>query len=175
MRIMFTTAAVCAAIGISGVAAAQTNQPLDLTPTGVTVRAGVALPFDSSLTDVGNTLINIGVEYQPGNSLLKGSDTFYSVDLFTPSIRLDRGTVVPVAINQRWYHGGPDVFRRGYVFAGVGPTFIDVDKSRIALGGRVGIGQELGEHVVAEIAGYISDKAGGARANSITFNLGYRF
>lgn len=174
MRRMFTAAAAIAAFGVAGVASAQSNAP-DLTPTAVTFRAGVSLPLDDKLTDVGNSLINLGLEYIPSKSLIKGGETFYSLDYFAASFQGDRGTVMPLMINQRWYNGGPDVFRRSYLFLGVGVAFIDVTNSGTAVAVRGGYGQELSDHIIAEIAGYISDKAGGARANAVTVCLGYRF
>ncbi|AIE84960.1 hypothetical protein [Fimbriimonas ginsengisoli] len=174
MRKIYTVAATIAAIGIAGVAAAQSPTQPDLTPVNITVRAGIALPLDSALTNVGNTLLDLGVEYMIPTSLVKGSETFISLDYWTKGFN-GNGNVIPLMVNQRWYQGGADVLKRRYFFLGAGVAFVDVNRSNTAIGIRGGIGQELGEHIVAEIAGYLSDRAGGARANAITFSLGYRF
>lgn len=176
MRRIISAAATIAAFGIVGSASAQTSASNnDLTPTAVTFRGGVCLPLDQTLTDVANSLVDLGVEYVPSSSLFKGGETFYSLDYFSTGFHGNSGTVFVGAINQRWYNGGPDAFRRSYLFLGVGGAVIDVNKSGTAFAVRGGYGQELGEHVIAEIAGYISDRAGGARANAVTFSIGYRF
>lgn len=174
MRRIFTATAVAAALGIFGGASAQTPTR-DLTPVAVTFRAGVCLPLDTKLTDAGNSLANLGVEYIPMTPLLKGGETFYSLDYFGNGFHGNHGTVYTIAVNQRWYNGGPDQFRRSYLFLGIGAAVIDVTKSSTTVAIRGGYGQELGEHVIAEIAGYLSDRAAGARANAVTFSLGYRF
>lgn len=174
MRRIITVAAMLAAIGITGVAAAQSPTAPDLTPVNVTFRGGVALPLDSRLTDVGNTLLDLGAEYMLPTPWIRGGETFFSLDYFTQGLN-GRGSVIPFMVNQRWYQGDENQVRRRYFFLGAGVAFIDVNRSNTAIGIRGGIGQELSDHVVAEIAGYLSDRAGGARANAVTFSLGYRF
>jgi len=176
MRRIISAAATIAAFGIVGSASAQTSlSSTDLTPTAVTFRGGVCLPLDQTLTDVANSLVDLGVEYVPSSSLIKGGETFYSLDYFSTGFHGSKGTVWTGAINQRWYHGGPDAYRRSYLFLGIGGSVLDVNTSGTAFAVRGGYGQELGEHIIAEVAGYISDRAGGARANSVTFSLGYPF
>lgn len=178
MKRMFTAAALFAAFGIAGVASAQQGGPTaDLTPYNVTVRGGVAIPLDSRLTDVGRTLIDLGVEYQLNNSLLKTGETFFSLDYLATNLRFQHGSVIPFMINQRFYLSQPvgDDYRRNYWFIGAGVSFIDISSSDTAIGLRGGFGAELSEHVVAELAGYISDRASGVRANAVTISLGYRF
>jgi hypothetical protein len=176
MRRIISAAATIAAFGIAGGASAQTTiSNNDLIPTAVTLRAGVCLPLDQTLTDVANSLVDLGVEFIPSSSLIKGGETFYSLDYFSTGFHGSKGTVWTAAINQRWYHGGPDVYRRSYLYLGIGAAVIDVNTSGTGFALRGGYGQELGEHIVAEIGGYISDRAGGARANAVTFSLGYRF
>lgn len=175
MRRMFTVAATVAAFGIAGVAAAQSPTQGDLTPVGVTVRGGVTLPLDSTLTNLGNTLLDLGADYVLPESLIKGGgDTFFSIDYWGKGISFGQGSVIPLMINQRWYTGGTPL-RRSYFFVGVGMAFVDVDTSNSAVGARAGIGQELGEHIIAEISGFVSDKAGDAHANAVTFSIGYKF
>jgi len=55
-------------------------------------------------------------------------------------------------------------------------TWTDVtDKTYDAISARGGIGIELGQNIIAELTGYISNEAGGTRANAVAINLGYRF
>jgi hypothetical protein len=172
MRKSLNAAAVVAALGVFGAANAQTHA--DLYPYGITVRAGVAVPIDRSLTNVANALANIGLEYELRTPLLRNGETYLSADFFFKGFGGNgNGTVIPVMINQRVYTSIAD--QRSYFFFGVGAAFMNVAGNGTALAARGGVGQELGPHVVAEIAAYISDRAGGARANAITFNLGYRF
>lgn len=174
MRRTLNAVAAIAAFSIAGVASAQGGVTQDLTPVNVTVRLGVALPLDSALTDVGSTLIDLGAEYTIPTPLIKGGETYLSVDYWAKGIRGDKGSVVPLFLNQRWYRPGNQI-RRGYLFLGAGVDFIDTTSSNTAVGLRGGIGQELGEHIIAEVSGWLSDRAGNARANAVTFSLGYRF
>ncbi len=176
MRRKFTAAALAAALAMGGVAAAQQTGPLDTTPVNVTVRLGAALPLDNQLSNLGNSLIDVGAEYIIPQTWLKGTETFVSVDYWFKSISFGQGSVVPLAINFRWYsRGGVYGTHRSYFFLGGGVDFIDVVSSNTALGIRAGFGVELGEHIIAEVAGYASDRAGGARADAVTFSVGYRF
>jgi hypothetical protein len=172
MRI-FTAAAVLAALGTAGAASAQTNT-LNLTPVGISVRGGVVLPLDSTLENLGNSLIGLGLEYQLPRSYLPNGETYLALDYFAPRIGGDKGSVFPLTINQRWYDN-PDGLRRNYFFLGLGAAFIDVTNSEVAVALRGGYGIELGDRIFTEITGYVSDKAGGARANGVGLYLGYRF
>lgn len=172
MRII-TAAAVLAALGTAGAASAQTKT-IDLTPVGVTVRGGVVLPLDSTLESLGNSLIGIGLEYQLNRSYLPKGETFVALDYFSPRVAGDKGSVFPLTINQRWYTD-ENALRRRYYFLGIGASFIDIVNAETAIGIRGGFGAELGDRLIAEVAGYLSDKAGGARANAVGVYLGYRF
>ncbi len=176
MRSMRLSAALAAALGVCGFAAAQ-NVPanIDYNANGFSVRGGVAVPLDSTLSDLGSTLIDIGVEWTFPTPLLANGETYLSADYFGKGIKFDKGSVIPLAINQRIYNRGDEQGQRTYYFFGVGIAFIDVDTSGTAALARAGFGKELGLNTFFETAGYISDRGGGARANSITFNLGYRF
>ncbi len=172
MRRMITAAAIATAVGTCGIANAQ--QKLDYYPNNFTIRAGVAIPLDSSFSNVSNTFYDLGLEYNFNNSLFKGGETYLSVDGFFNT--MNSVDAYPVAINQRFYTGRNAAGRRSYYFVGVGMTFISVTNATYeAISGRAGIGTELGPNIIAELAGYISDEAGGARANAITLDLGYRF
>lgn len=172
MRII-TAAAVLAALGTAGAASAQTRI-IDLQPVGVTVRGGVVLPLDSTLERLNNSLIGIGIEYQMNRSLLSKGETFIALDYFTPRVAGNKGSVWPLTINQRWYTD-ENALRRRYYFLGIGASFIDIVNSETAIGVRGGFGAELGDRIIAEVSGYLSDKAGGARANAVGVYLGYRF
>ncbi|MGV3617843.1 MAG: hypothetical protein ACO1SV_21165 [Fimbriimonas sp.] len=172
MRI-FTATAVIAALGIAGAASAQTST-IDLTPVGISVRGGVVLPLDSTLENLGTSLLGLGIEYTLPTSYLRTGETFLALDYFAPRFAGDKGSVFPLTINQRWYND-VDAARRTYYFLGLGATFIDIVNSDVAIGVRGGFGTELGDRIFAEVAGYLSDKKGGARANAVGLYLGYRF
>ena len=172
MRII-TAAAVLAALGTAGAASAQTST-IDLTPVGISVRGGVVLPLDSALEGLGTSLIGLGVEYQLPTSYLRTGETYFALDYFRARVAGDKGSVFALTINQRWYQN-PEAARRNYYFLGIGPTLIDIVSSDTALGVRGGFGAELGDRIVAEVAGFLSDKAGGARGNAVGLYLGYRF
>ena len=172
MRI-YNVAAVLAALGIAGAASAQTKT-LDLAPVGISIRGGVVLPLDSTLENLGNSLIGLGLEYQLPTSYLKKGETFLALDYFAAQIGGGKGAVFPLSINQRWYQD-EEAARRTYYFVGIGATFIDVTSAGTAIGVRGGFGTELGDRIFAEVAGYVSDKVGGARGNAVGLYLGYRF
>ncbi len=167
------TTAVIATLGICGVASAQQASTLNASPNNITVRGGVALPVDKSLSNVSNSFGNIGVEYQFGDSLFKGGETYLSVDAFFKD--LSNVIAYPVAVNQRFFTGQNAQGHRNYFFVGVGMTFVNVTSSANAISARGGFGTELGPNIIAELGGYISDRAAGVRGNAVTFNVGYRF
>ena len=174
MRTTISAAAILAAFSLAGVASAQATSSIDASPNNITIRGGVALPVDKSLSNVSNTFTDIGIEYLFNNSLIKGGETYLSVDGFFKDFK--GVTAYPVAINQRFYTGNNPQGRRSYYFIGVGLTWTDVsDQTNNAISARGGIGTELGPNIIAELTGYISDVAGGTRANAVTINLGYRF
>jgi len=168
-----TTAAIIATIGACSAANAQVSNQLNTSPNNITIRGGIALPADSSLSNVSSTFTNLGFEYQFGDSLFKGGDTFLSVDAFFNNF--DHVVAWPIAVNQRFYTGTNAAGHRSYYFIGVGMTFLNVTTSGGAIAARGGLGTELGPNIVAELGGYISDRAEGARGNAVTFNIGYRF
>ncbi len=173
MRRVISAAAILTAIGATAIAGAQTSS-IDTSPNNITIRGGVALPVDQSLSNVSNTFTNVGIEYLFNRSLIKGGDTYLSVDAFFKDF--NGVTAYPVAINQRFFTGANPAGRRSYYFVGVGLTWTSVtNKTSNGVGARGGIGIELGPNIIAELTGYISDQAGGTRANAVAINLGYRF
>jgi hypothetical protein len=173
MRKSLTVAALVAAFGVASVASAQTSTS-ELYPYGITLRGGVAVPIDRTLTNVASALMDIGVEYDLRTPLLKNGESYFSLDYWFKGFGgSGGGSVMPFMINHRVYTSVADY--RSYFFFGVGAAFMNVNGNGTALAARGGVGQELGPRVIAEIAAYLSDRAGGARANAITFNIGYRF
>jgi len=173
MRRILTAAAIVATLGTYGLASAQLSDKLDTSPNNITIRGGIAFPADSSLSNVSNTFSNIGVEYLFNDSLLKGGETYLSVDAFFNNF--NNVVAWPVMVNQRFFTGSNPQGRRNYFFIGVGYSFVNITQSGGAVGARAGIGTELGPNIIAEFAGYVSDRVEGARANAVTFNIGYRF
>ena len=172
MRRIISATAILTAICVSSVASAQ--EKLDTNPNNITIRGGVALPVDQSLSNVSSTFIDVGIDYLFNASLIKGGETYLSVDGFFNNF--NGVTAYPVAINQRFYTGSNPAGRRSYYFIGIGMTWTDVtDKTYDAISARGGIGIELGQNIIAELTGYISNEAGGTRANAVAINLGYRF
>jgi hypothetical protein len=176
MSNMKTVVAAMAAFGISGVAAAQVSPgTLDMTPYNMTFRAGVAIPIDRTLTDVGSVLVNLGLEYNLPRPLLAGGESYVALDyMFRGFGSGASGTVFPLTLNQRIYTGGQ--MRRSYYFFGAGVAFASgAGRDGSGLAVRGGIGQELGPNIHTEVGLLLSEPAGGVRANAFTFNVGYRF
>ncbi|MDR3688377.1 MAG: hypothetical protein P4L46_03285 [Fimbriimonas sp.] len=172
MRRTLTAAAIIATLGVCGVANAQTNN-LDTSPNNITIRGGVALPADTSLNNVSNSFIDLGIDYQFGNSLFKGGETYLSVDAFFNDLK--NVIAWPAAINQRFYMGQNAQGHRNYFFLGIGMTWVNVTTSGSGVSARGGLGTELGPNIIAELTGYIADQTKGVRANAVTFDIGYRF
>ncbi|HWD41611.1 MAG TPA: hypothetical protein VG944_22400 [Fimbriimonas sp.] len=170
MRKFWSLAATVAALGFVNVAHAQE----DYTPVNISVRAGVALPLDSSLSDFGSPLLALGVEYQLPRPLLSQGDSYVSLDYMTANTLFSHG-VVPFCLNQRFYLSNAKLGRRTYAFLGVGGAVIDIDHSGVGLAARGGFGADLGDAIFFEVAGLITDKISGATADSVAFYLGYRF
>ena len=61
MRRTLTTAAIIASLGVIGAADAQVSNQLNASPNNITIRGGIALPADSSLSNVSSTFNNIGL------------------------------------------------------------------------------------------------------------------
>ena len=175
MSKMKTVVAAVAAFGVCGIASAQLSTgSVDLTPYNMSVRAGIAVPIDRTLTDVGGVLVNLGLEYNLPRALLAGGESFVALDyIFRGFGTGGGGSVLPLTLNQRIYTGNG--LRRSYYFFGAGLAMRTSGGSGSALAVRGGIGQELGPSIIAEAGIVLSEPAGNVRANAITFNVGYRF
>jgi hypothetical protein len=169
---MFKAVAAVAALGVCAVASAQ---KLDTTPTGISVKAGVSISMDSTLSDsMGSSLISLGVEYQLGN-LFKSGETYLSLDYLTKSIAGSKGSIIPITVNQRWYMKKNGTERRTYGFLGLGIAVVDVVQSGTALCFRGGLGVELGAATFAEVAVTLSEATNNVKANTVGLYFGYRF
>ena len=169
-----TVAAVLAAFSVCGIASAQSDQ-LNKVPTNISFRIGVALPIEKSLSDVSNTLLAFGIEYNLENSLFGSGDTYIAVDFWTRNLNGFSDRVAPITINQRFYGGYRGASRRTYTFVGLGVAFVDFGQSDSAFCARGGFGIELGDNTFTEFAATVGDRAGNVRPNALTFSLGYRF
>ncbi len=176
MRRINSIVAATALLGVSGAAYAQgTPGKLDLTPYNIAIRAGAALPFDTGLSNYGNPLIDLGVEYQFPNSLLPNGETYISADYFAKNLSFADG-VWPICINQRFVmnrnvHDG----RRTYFFLGLGGSIVAIGHSNFVATARGGVGADLGDAIFFEIAGTVGDRGETARPDAVSFCLGYRF
>lgn len=163
---------LAAAIGLAGVASAQT----DYTPTNLSVRLGVGFPLDDVTRDITKTLIGVGVDYDFTRPLIAGGDTFLSIDWFGKSGSGAHGNIFPIMINQRFYSQPIDVGnRRTYGFLGVGIAVLDVFNTKTVLAARGGVGVELGQNLFAEGTLYLSAPDQGVRANVVGLYVGYKF
>jgi hypothetical protein len=160
---------------MAGAANAQATSTLDLYPSGITARLGVAFPGERVLQDVGHVLGNIGLEYKINRPLFENGETYFALDfMFRAFSDGTNGSAIPFTINHRMYTSD-DEFRT-YWFLGLGATYFDTTVgSGTALTLRGGVGKELGPRVIGEIAGLISTEAAGTHINCITVNVGYRF
>jgi hypothetical protein len=176
MRRILISAAAVTALGISATAMAQTNYPgTTYSPTNISVKAGVAVPIDSALSDIVSTFISVGGEFQLPTPLIKGGDTYFNLDWFTKSLS-GVPSFLNLCINERYYIGSDKTLgRRKYAFIGVGVDFLNITTSDNVVAARVGVGADLGENIFTEAALYIGDQAEGIHPDVVGLFLGYRF
>lgn len=162
-----------AALGLAAMGSAQTTFD---EPTNVAFRLGFAYPIDDVTRDIVRNFIGVGMDYFPNFSLLKTGETTFSFDWLGKSGSGAKGNIFPIMVNQRWYQGDTKAGdRRSYFFLGAGIAVIDVVSTGTVLAARGGYGFELGEKIFGEATFIYSGEAGGARATSVGFYLGYRF
>ena len=182
---MFTKSiAAGAALVVAGFAGAQvggTSEEGLVNLSGFSAKLSVGIPYDSRLRDgLGATLTGLGIEFQPVASLLRGSETYFSAEIFLRDFSGSAGYVIPVTINQRFYNTrviSANV-RRSYAFVGIGFAFTDADdegSTSGALALRGGVGSEIGERLFFEAAILFGAQDDRARPNIISISGGYRF
>jgi len=162
-------------LAITGIAAAASGNAIDATPTGLSLRGGVAFPIDGSYSRGQSALINLGLEFELPTPLLSGGETFISLDYQTKGFQGDRGSVFPLCINQRFYGKGRPEGNRTFGFLGFGVAFVDYTSSTAVVAFRGGFGAELSQNVFVETELTIAEAASGLRPNSIGICVGYRF
>lgn len=163
---------VLAVLGLAAVSSAQVN--FLETPQNIAFRLGFVYPVDSTMRDVSNTFIGVGVDFPVNYRLLEGAQTVISFDWFGKSGSGAKGNAFPITLNQRWYQGEPFT-GRSYFFAGAGVAVVDLTSTDTVLAARVGAGREFGDFLFGELAFTYTDAARGARATALGFYIGYRF
>jgi hypothetical protein len=171
------------AFGLGVLAASASAQvraePLDPTPTGISLRGGIMIPIDNNTRDFAKFWAGFGLDYTFDRRFLKNADTFISVDYLFKSSSGDRGSMWPVLLGSRFYTADELNYEEGgrtYLFAGIGAVFFDAVGSDTRVGGKVGVGREFGPFIFGEATLFLSEQSkGGISANSIAFYLGYRF
>lgn len=140
------------------------------------VRLGGIYMFEKATRRVTGNMFSLGLDFELGPGILKGADTYGSVDWFGRSANGAKGNMIPFMLNQRLklsqsIPGGPQL----YGYFGLGFVNIDVTRAQTVWGFRAGVGAGLSQSVFAETGFTYSDSANGARANSFGFWLGYKF
>lgn len=163
---------------VGGLAAASLSFAQSSTfsaPTNMGVRLGYVLPIDTALKNNAASYIGVGLDFPVQFKLLAEGESILSIDWIGKSGGGAKGNIFPFMLNQRFYAKTNPGARRTYFFFGAGIALIDVGSSGTALAARTGYGSELGENLYGELSFLYSDAAGGARASSLGFHLGYRF
>ena len=176
MRRHLKPAACAALFVVAGMALAQTDKPLDITPTNLQIRGGIFIPLDTNLRSVSDNFAALGVDVMFPQEFIPGSKTFLSVDWLAKSLSGAHGNIFPICINQKFY-GKPYGDKMVYGFVGLGATIFDVaGSSNTVLGARGGVGVDLGPNVFLEGTLFWSDRSTGDIWNIGTgFYLGYRW
>ena len=167
-----TVAAVVAAFGVCGIASAYSGPE---TPTNISLRIGVALPIEKSLSDVASNFLAFGLEYTLDKSIFGNGETYIALDWWSKSALQTDQRVSPLTINQRFYGAERSGNRRTYTYLGLGVAFTDFGGSDQGVVFRGGFGVELGEATFSEFGVTVGDRAGAVRPNAVTFSVGYRF
>jgi hypothetical protein len=161
--------AAMAALGIVGSAAAQGY------PYNFSVRGGVVFPIDRSYSNISSSFFGLGAEYTLDTSFIKGGETFLSLDYISKTLGRDKGSVLPFAINQRFFLGNQTFGARSYYYIGLGGAVVDFNGSDTVLGARFGVGRELNTQFFTEATLFVNDKSNGLRTTSFGLYLGFRF
>ncbi len=152
---------------------------LRVEPYNVTFRLGIGLPFDSNFAAGEDLFYGLGMDYGLQGSIVRGGHTFFSVDWFNPTGGdIGKNDAFNFAVNQRFYTGDGYLGERTYFFVGLGTLFVDGEtgKDEWLISGRVGVGKEINESLVAEISLLLSeDTRGGANPTTASIHIGYRF
>jgi hypothetical protein len=146
------------------------------TPVNLSFRVGFVYSLDDFTRDIMDNMIGVGAEYYLDRSLFEGGETTLSFDWMGRGLNGDKGNMFPIMLNQRWYVGGDfESANRRYYYIGAGIAVIDVVSTNTVAAARVGIGQEMGQHIFGELTLVYSDSSSGARATSVGAYVGYRF
>lgn len=174
MRRFLNLAGLAGTLAVSGLASAQTGG--SYYPINLSLRLGAVFPIDDRMSDLGNSLFGLGIDYRIDKSFFEGGETFFSLDWFTGTTTGRKGNIFPIMVNQKWFTRGAEEGGRSYVFVGAGAVIVDVSGSDTVLGARAGAGMELGQAFFAEGTFYVSDRAkGDLRNTAVALWLGYRF
>lgn len=162
---------IIATVAVATVAHAQESSPIK-----ADIRAGVQFPASA---DLSGTFWGLGVDLTFDKSLLRGSETFLSVDWVTKSSRNNRNNMFPIMLNQRWQlqQAGMESPVSTYAFAGVGLAIVDFGVSSTVLAGRIGLGANFSPNVFGEAAFIITSRAKTTdiQGNHFGLYIGYRF
>jgi hypothetical protein len=161
--------AAVAALGVVGSAHAQGY------PYNFSVRGGVVFPIDSSYSNISSSFFGIGIDYTLATPIIKGGETFLSLDYHSKSLAKERGSVFPFAINHKWFGPANGENNRTYFFGGIGGTVVDFNGSNTVLSARLGAGLEFNQQLFTEAILFVPDKKSGIRATSFGLFLGYKF
>ena len=169
-----------AAIGIvSGAMAQSDDTRIDATPSYLTFRGGLVIPWDDNLREASDLFGGVGIDYEFPTQIVRGATTYFSADWWFRTSNGDNGNVFPLAVNLRFYsNSGISMYPEGrsYFFVGAGVAIIDVGKSTAKWMIRGGVGTQLGPNIIAEGVLTFSDESSTkVRANGLGVYLGYKF
>lgn len=169
MKRLGTLAAI---LSLAATGMAQLN---DATPNNVAFRLGGVYVLDDGTRNVTKTMIGVGLDYFLPISVLRSQEAFVSIDWFGKSASGAKGNIFPIMFNLRYYPSQADEGGRSYFHFGVGGVVLDVTNTKTTLGGRAGFGYEFTRNVFSELNWVFSDKVSGAKADSLSVYVGYRF
>lgn len=175
MKYALMAAAVAAAFSLSTTAHAQYNNTLgDVTPTNVSVRAGVVYAADRTMRQFSNFWMGAGVDYNLPK-YFKDSDLYLSLDWLTHTTNGGNENVFPLCLNVRFPLSHQVNNHSTYAFLGAGAFFDNVYASQSVIGARGGLGVNLGPNIFAEATVYLSSGDQSYHTSGVGVYLGYRF
>ncbi|MBV6457787.1 MAG: hypothetical protein HONBIEJF_00907 [Fimbriimonadaceae bacterium] len=163
-------------IALATAATTFAQETPDFSPVDVSLRTGVAFPFDNNVSDRSKTLFVIGADMYFSTRFIPNAQTYLSAEWQMSAGSGRRVSIIPITANVRWFTRQDEMSdRRGYFFVGIGAAFVDVFDSKFVLAGRAGLGYEFSPTIFVEGSLLLTDWANGARGSGFGLTVGYRF
>lgn len=167
---------ICLALAASVIGGAFAQESEGINPNGFGIRLGAFFPADSALRDDNAILLDFGLEFEFTRPLLRGGETFLSMDLITKDFSENRGRIWALTLGHRVFQGVGDLDRgRTYLFGGLGIGWINRNGSEQGFYVKGGVGMELSGTTFAEAAVTLAGDFDNANPSGVSVSYGWRW